>query len=114
MLQFESCHLTSYVSVSHSLDPDGKGNNQSGWLWTYSAPRGDVVFERHISRSREGPREFLKEFQGKLRTDGCGVWESLARERSEELNLIGSERIHTGGFMKPRAKARHAARRPAA
>jgi hypothetical protein len=58
-------------------------------LWTYSQPKGDVVFEWHISRSREGPREFLKTFQGKLQTDGYGVYESLARERGKELILVG-------------------------
>ena len=71
------------------LDPDVKGKSQQGWLWTYSAPQGDVVFEWRISRSREGPREFLKEFRGKLQSDGYGVYESLARERGTELTLIG-------------------------
>jgi transposase len=71
------------------LDPDVKGKSQSGWLWTYSQPQGDVVFEWQVSRSREGPRAFLKSFRGKLQTDGYGVYESLARERGEELILIG-------------------------
>jgi transposase len=71
------------------LDPDVKGKSQSGWLWTYSQPQGDVVFEWQVSRSREGPREFLKSFRGKLQTDGYGVYESLARERGAELILIG-------------------------
>ena len=71
------------------LDPDVKGKSQSGWLWTYSQPQGDVVFDWNVSRSREGPREFLKRFRGKLQTDGYGVYESLARERGEELILIG-------------------------
>ena len=71
------------------LDPDVKGKSQSGWLWTYSQPQGDVVFEWQVSRSREGPREFLKSFRGKLQTDGYGVYESLSRERGGELTLIG-------------------------
>ena len=71
------------------LDPDVKGKSQSGWLWTYSQPQGDVVFEWQVSRSREGPRAFLKSFRGKLQTDGYGVYESLARERGTELILIG-------------------------
>jgi transposase len=71
------------------LDPDAKGKSQSGWLWTYSQPQGEVVFEWQVSRSREGPREFLKSFHGKLQTDGYGVYESLARERGDELILIG-------------------------
>lgn len=71
------------------LDPDVKGKSQSGWLWTYSQPQGDVVFDWNVSRSREGPRTFLKSFRGQLQTDGYGVYESLARERGEELILIG-------------------------
>jgi transposase len=71
------------------LDPDVKGKSQQGWLWTYSHPRGDVVFEWKVSRSREGPREFLKAFRGQLQTDGYAVYESLARERGGELTLIG-------------------------
>lgn len=71
------------------LDPDVKGKSQSGWLWTYSHPQGDVVFEWKVSRSREGPRQFLKDFRGKLQTDGYGVYESLARERGGDLTLIG-------------------------
>ena len=71
------------------LDPDVKGKSQSGWLWTYSQPQGDVVFDWNVSRSREGPRAFLKSFRGQLQTDGYGVYESLARERGDQLILIG-------------------------
>jgi transposase len=71
------------------LDPDVKGKSQKGWLWTYSHPRDDVVFDWNVSRSREGPREFLKNFKGRLQTDGYGVYESLERERNGELILIG-------------------------
>jgi transposase len=91
------------------LDPDVKGKSQSGWLWTYSAPRGDVVFEWHISRSREGPRAFLKEFQGKLQTDGYGVYESLARERGKELILVGCWAHARRGFHEALGEGRSAA-----
>jgi hypothetical protein len=91
------------------LDPDVKGKSQSGWLWTYSAPAGDVVFEWQISRSREGPREFLKSFRGKLQTDGYGVYESLARERGEELILIGCWAHARRGFHEALGEGRAAA-----
>jgi transposase len=71
------------------LDPDVKGKSQQGWLWTYSHPQGDVVFDWNISRSREGPRDFRAGFKGQLQTDGYGVYESLARERGGALILIG-------------------------
>ena len=70
------------------LDPDVKGKSQQGYLWTYSRPGGDVLFEWRVSRSREGPEAFLKNFRGKLQTDGYGVYESLAKSRND-LTLVG-------------------------
>jgi len=91
------------------LDPDVKGKSQSGWLWTYSAPQGDVVFEWQISRSREGPRAFLKSFCGQLQTDGYGVYESLARERGKELILVGCWAHARRGFHEALGEGRSAA-----
>jgi hypothetical protein len=82
----------NYLQVDETpiryLDPDVSGKSQQGYLWTYSHPRGDVVFDWQVSRSREGPRAFLQDFVGQLQVDGYGVYESLARERSE-LILVG-------------------------
>jgi len=91
------------------LDPDVKGKSQQGYLWTYSHPRGDVVFDWHISRSREGPREFLKAFRGQLQTDGYGVYESLARERDGALILIGCWAHVRRGFHEALGEGRQAA-----
>ena len=91
------------------LDPDVKGKSQSGWLWTYSQPQGDVVFDWNVSRSREGPRAFLKGFRGKLQTDGYGVYESLARERAPELILIGCWAHARRGFHEALGEGRAAA-----
>jgi transposase len=91
------------------LDRDVKGKSQQGWLWTYRHPHGDVVFEWNVSRSREGPRQFLKEFKGKLQTDGFGVYESLARERNGELILIGCWAHARRGFHEALAEGRAAA-----
>ena len=105
----EQKYLQADETPIRYLDPDVKGKSQSGWLWTYSAPQGDVVFEWHISRSREGPREFLKTFRGKLQTDGYGVYESLARERGEELILIGCWAHARRGFHEALGEGRSAA-----
>ncbi len=91
------------------LDPDVKGKSQQGWLWTYSHPQGDVVFEWHLSRSREGPRAFLKAFKGQLQTDGYGVYESLARERGQELILVGCWAHARRGFHEALGEGRAAA-----
>jgi transposase len=91
------------------LDPDVKGKSQQGWLWTYSQPEGDVVFEWNVSRSREGPREFLKNFKGKLQTDGYGVYESLSGERAGELILVGCWAHARRGFHEALGEGRPAA-----
>jgi len=91
------------------LDPDIKGKSQQGWLWTYSHPRDDVVFDWNVSRSREGPRAFLKNFRGKLQTDGYGVYESLARERNGELTLVGCWAHVRRGFHEALPEGRLAA-----
>jgi transposase len=91
------------------LDPDVQGKSQQGWLWVYSHPQGDVVFEWNVSRSREGPRDFLKAFKGQLQTDGYGVYESLARERGEELVLIGCWAHARRGFHEALGEGRAAA-----
>jgi transposase len=90
------------------LDPDVKGKSRQGYLWTYSRPRGDVLFEWRVSRSREGPEEFLKTFRGKLQTDGYAAYESLAKER-DDLTLIGCWAHARRGFHEALAETKLAA-----
>lgn len=70
------------------LDADQPGKAQIGYLWTYSRPGAEVIFEWNTSRGRDGPERFLKGFRGRLQTDGYGVYEALAGERPE-LVLVG-------------------------
>ncbi len=90
------------------LDPDVKGKSQQGYLWTYSRPGGDVLFEWRVSRSREGPKEFLKSFRGKLQTDGFSAYESLAKER-DDLTLIGCWAHARRGFHEALTESKLAA-----
>jgi transposase len=90
------------------LDPDVKGKSQQGYLWTYSRPGGDVLFEWRVSRSREGPAEFLKNFRGKLQTDGYGAYESLAKAQGD-LILIGCWAHARRGFHEALAESKLAA-----
>ena len=91
------------------LDPDVKGKSQQGYLWTYSRPGGDVLFEWQVSRSREGPEQFLKSFRGKLQTDGYGAYESLAKLRDGDLTLIGCWAHARRGFHEALAETKLAA-----
>jgi transposase len=90
------------------LDPDVKGKSQQGYLWAYSRPGGDVLFEWRLSRSREGPQEFLKNFRGKLQTDGYATYESLAKER-DDLTLVGCWAHCRRGFHEGLAETKLAA-----
>ena len=86
-----------------------KGKSQQGYLWVYSRPRGDVIFEWRLSRSREGPEEFLKNFKGRLQTDGYYAYESLAKERKGELTLVACWAHCRRGFHEALAETRLAA-----
>jgi transposase len=70
------------------LDPDLPGAARQGYLWTYSRPGGDVIFDWQTSRARAGAEEFLKSFGGLLQTDGYSVYEALAAGR-RGLVLVG-------------------------
>jgi transposase len=65
------------------LDPEAPGKSQLGYLWAYSRPGAEVVFDWQTSRGREGPEQMLKEFKGLLQTDGYVVYETLARGRDD-------------------------------
>ena len=91
------------------LDPDVKGKSQQGYLWAYSWPKGDVLFEWQVSRSREGPEKFLKPFRGKLQTDGYYAYESLAKERDGDLILIACWAHTRRGFHEALAESKLAA-----
>ena len=62
------------------LDRDEPGKSHTGFLWAYSHPKGDVVFDWKTSRGREGPRAFLEGFKGILQSDGYAAYTSLVEE----------------------------------
>lgn len=65
------------------LDRDEPGKSHTGFLWAYSHPKGDVVFDWKTSRGRDGPKEFLNGFRGVLQTDGYAAYISLAKENPD-------------------------------
>ena len=48
----------------------GRGKNHQAYPWQYGRPGGNVIFDFRLSRGRDGPREFLGQFDGILQTDG--------------------------------------------
>jgi len=61
-----------------------------------------------VSRARAGPEEFLKNFRGKLQTDGYSAYESLAKSRGD-LTLVGCWAHARRGFHEALAETRLAA-----
>lgn len=57
--------------------PEKTGRNHRAYIWEYGVPGGPVVFDFQMGRGREGPRQFLKGFRGKLQCDGYAAYEDL-------------------------------------
>jgi transposase len=49
---------------------DKSGKNHQAYLWQYGRPGGSAVFDFRMGRGREGPKQFLGQFEGILQTDG--------------------------------------------
>src|SRR5580692_10978529 len=56
---------------------DGRGKNHQAYLWQYSRPAGPVVFDFRMGREREGPKQFLGNFEGILQSDGYGAYDHV-------------------------------------
>jgi transposase len=56
---------------------DGRGQNHQAYLWQYGRPGGGVVFEFRLGRGRDGPKEFLGQFEGILQTDGYSAYDRV-------------------------------------
>jgi hypothetical protein len=61
-----------------------------------------------ILLTTQGPKEFLKNFRGKLQTDGYSAYESLAKER-DDLTLIGCWAHARRGFHEALTESKLAA-----
>jgi transposase len=70
-----------YIQADETTMPcqtgERTGRNHRAFVWEFSRPGGIVVFEFQLGRGREGPREFLKGFRGKLQSDGYAVYDKL-------------------------------------
>jgi transposase len=60
---------------------DGRGKNHQAYLWQYGQPKGTVVFDFRLSRGRDGPKQFLGQFEGLLQTDGYAAYDQIGGPR---------------------------------
>jgi transposase len=82
---------SSYLMVDEVpipvLSKDKPGSTHKGYHWVYRSPVDKlVVFDYQKGRGRDGPREFLKSFQGALQTDGYQAYDEF--ENKEGITLL--------------------------
>jgi transposase len=65
---------------------EGHGKNHQAYLWQYGRPGGTVVFDFRLGRGRDGPRQFLGQFEGLLQTDGYAAYDQIG----------GPKMVHAG------------------
>ena len=56
---------------------DGSGTNHQAYLWQYGTPGGVTVFDFRMSRKRQGPMDFLGNFDGLLQTDAYAAYDRV-------------------------------------
>ena len=86
---------------------DDRGKNYQAYLWQYGKPGGSVVFDFRMGRGREGPKNFLGQFEGILQTDGytaydhtggpkivhAACWAHARRKIYDALKLSPDDRV---------------------
>jgi len=60
---------------------EGRGKNHQAYLWQYGRPGGTVIFDFRLGRGRDGPRQFLGQFEGLLQTDGYAAYDQIGGPR---------------------------------
>jgi transposase len=73
---------------------DGRGQNHQAYLWQYGTPGGEVVFDFRLGRGREGPKQFLQQFEALLQTDGYAAYDHIG----------GPKIVHAGCWAHARRK----------
>jgi transposase len=56
---------------------DGRGKNHQAYLWQYGQVGGGAVFDFRLGRGRDGPKQFLGQFEGILQTDAYIAYEQV-------------------------------------
>jgi transposase len=68
----------------------GNGRTKLGYLWTCSAPRGDVVFHWQVSRAASCLEKIIPvDFRGTIQCDGYEAYDCFAKGRGEKIVLAG-------------------------
>jgi transposase len=81
---------SNYLRVDETpikvLDREKDKNIHQGYLWYYQSPKACFI-QYHSSRGSDPPDKILGNFQGKLQTDGYGVYDHFGE--NEHITLFG-------------------------
>lgn len=99
-LMVEIALASKYLQVDESTipvqDPEKKGSTHTGYFWVYHSPPDKiVVFDYQKGRAAKFPKDFLKDFQGHLQTDGYEAYGFIGRQQ---------ELVHYGCMAHARRK----------
>ena len=89
---------------------DKRGRNHQSYLWQYGSPGKGVVFDFRMGRDREGPKQFLKDFNGRLQTDGYKVYDKVGGPGIVHAACLAHARRKHIEAVKVDAKDRESAR----
>lgn len=83
---------TDYLQADESpiqvQDDQKKGKTHRGYQWVYYAPLLNLVlFEYQKGRGQNGPKNILKVFGGHLQTDGYVVYDKIAKNRKDIIQV---------------------------
>jgi transposase len=90
-LKDKVCH-SGYLMVDETpikvLESDKPGATHQGYHWVYKAHEEKLVcFQYRKGRGREGPKEFLEDYQGGLQSDGYNAYDMF--ENKAGIILLG-------------------------
>lgn len=86
-LVIESDYLMADETPLPVLTKDKPGATHKGYDWVYYAPEKRLVlFDYRKTRSREGPDEILKDFSGRLQTDGYDAYHHFEKRPNITLH----------------------------
>ena len=89
----------SYIQADETPMPcqtqEKTGRNHKAYMWEYSRPGGVVIFDFKMGRGRDGPKDFLKGFRGKLQSDGYSAYDKLG----EGIVYVGCMTHARRGFV---------------
>jgi transposase len=78
---FSGSYLQADETPNRVLTNEKKGKCHQGYYWAYRSPEKNMVFfDYREGRSGEGPRDKLKNFKGRLQSDGFSVYDQFGKK----------------------------------